>query len=105
MITIRLRNDLAYVWSAKNPILDEGEIGQELDTGRFKMGNGSTRWTFLPYYIPTTEIAEMIRQAIVEAQLGVDGTAALNDHVNSENPHPVYDDGPSLLLLYQNAKV
>ena len=29
----------------------------------------------------------------------------LDDHINSETPHPVYDDGPSFLLLYQNAKV
>lgn len=30
---------------------------------------------------------------------------ALLDHVNDETPHPVYDDGPSLFLLYENAKV
>lgn len=29
----------------------------------------------------------------------------LSAHVNSETPHPVYDDGPSLALLYANAKV
>ena len=32
---------------------------------------------------------------------------SLTDHVNSPTPHPAYDspDGPSLVLLYQNAKV
>ena len=29
----------------------------------------------------------------------------LAEHVDSPLPHPVYDDGPSLELLYQNAKV
>ena len=29
----------------------------------------------------------------------------LHNHVISPTPHPVYDDGPSLSLLYQNAKV
>lgn len=29
----------------------------------------------------------------------------LSSHVESQNPHPAYDDGPSFLLLYQNAKV
>lgn len=29
----------------------------------------------------------------------------LTEHVNSETPHLVYDDGPSLILLYANAKV
>lgn len=31
--------------------------------------------------------------------------STLPQHVNSETPHPVYDDGPSLTLLYANAKV
>lgn len=44
-------------------------------------------------------------------QDGADGIGAqeamavIEGHINSPNPHPVYDDGPSLLLLYQNAKV
>ena len=36
------------------------------------------------------------------------GGVSSNDmilHVNSPTPHPAYDDGPSLMLLYQNAKV
>ena len=30
---------------------------------------------------------------------------AVITHINSTSPHPVYDDGPSLFLLYENAKV
>lgn len=30
------------------------------------------------------------------------GTAALVSHVNSLTPHPVYDDLPSLALLFEN---
>lgn len=29
----------------------------------------------------------------------------VTEHVLDETPHPAYDDGPSFLLLYQNAKV
>lgn len=29
----------------------------------------------------------------------------LQAHVDSPLPHPVYDDGPSLEILYENAKV
>lgn len=29
----------------------------------------------------------------------------LAEHINSPTPHPAYDDGPSFLLLYNNAKV
>lgn len=27
----------------------------------------------------------------------------LQEHINSSTPHPVYDDGPSLVLLFENA--
>lgn len=36
---------------------------------------------------------------------GVDGDTAVLAHIDAELPHPVYDDGPSLLLIYENAKV
>lgn len=36
---------------------------------------------------------------------GGDGGLALINHVNDETPHPAYDDGPSLVALYENAKV
>lgn len=31
--------------------------------------------------------------------------SAIFTHVEDPTPHPAYDDGPSLMLLYQNAKV
>lgn len=36
---------------------------------------------------------------------GVDTADLLLEHINSETPHPVYDDGPDLTVLYENAKV
>lgn len=39
--------------------------------------------------------------ATVEAAVDV----AIKVHIDAENPHPAYDDGPSFLLLYMNAKV
>lgn len=37
--------------------------------------------------------------------VGPSNIGLITDHVNSENPHPNYDDGSSLVLLYENAKV
>jgi len=48
---IRLRRDTAANWTATNPILLNGEVGIETDTRRFKVGNGTTAWTGLSYYI------------------------------------------------------
>ena len=36
-------------WASANPILSNGEPGYETDTGKFKVGNGTTRWVSLPY--------------------------------------------------------
>lgn len=46
---IQLRTDTAANWTAANPVLAEGEVGIEWDTGRQKNGNGTTAWNSLPY--------------------------------------------------------
>ena len=40
---IQLRNDTAANWTTSNPILLKGEMGVEIDTGKFKIGNGTTQ--------------------------------------------------------------
>lgn len=88
--TLLLRRGLASVWAAKNPVLADGEPGFEKDTGKLKIGDGVSRWTELKYFI------------VDEPQ---ETPTNLADHIIDENPHPVYDDGSSFELLYQNAKV
>jgi hypothetical protein len=69
-----LRRDTAENWSAKNPILREGEEGYETDTGRRKVGNGTTEWNNLKYdsgivdqtYTPDSENAQS-GKAVAEA--------------------------------------
>lgn len=39
----------AAEWTSNNPVLLRGELGQESDTGRCKLGNGTDVWTDLPY--------------------------------------------------------
>jgi hypothetical protein len=48
-VQIQLRNDTAARWASVNPILARGETGVERDTFRFKIGDGSTSWSSLPY--------------------------------------------------------
>ena len=43
------RRDTAANWTSANPTLLTGEIGYETDTGKFKIGDGSTVWTGLGY--------------------------------------------------------
>ena len=52
---ILIRRDTAANWSnpLNNPILSDGELGYERDTGKLKIGNGVTRWNDLPYISDT----------------------------------------------------
>jgi len=49
VVNIQLRRDLAYEWTSVNPLLAQGEMGVELDTDLFKIGDGVVYWNDLPY--------------------------------------------------------
>jgi hypothetical protein len=86
--TFKFRRGSSTEWIDTNPLLADGEPGFELNTGKVKIGNGADRWNDLPYLAGEGS-----------------GEMELEAHVESVTPHPVYDDGPSLTLLYENAKV
>ena len=46
---IKFRRDTSTNWSTVNPILGSGEPGLETDTGKVKIGDGSTEWNLLNY--------------------------------------------------------
>ena len=46
-VLIQVRRDTAANWTSTNPTLAAGEMGFETDTGKLKIGNGSTAWTSL----------------------------------------------------------
>ena len=51
---IQIRRDTAALWTSSNPTLSSGEFGYETDTGKIKIGDGSTAWTSLAYYTLAT---------------------------------------------------
>lgn len=53
---ILIRRDTAANWTATNPTLAAGELGGETDTGKVKLGNGSTAWNSLPYQGGVTSV-------------------------------------------------
>jgi hypothetical protein len=46
---IQVRRGTASQWTSANPTLASGEWGFESDTGKVKIGNGSTAWNSLGY--------------------------------------------------------
>lgn len=49
-VRIQLRRGDAAQWISSNPVLAAGEPGVELDTGKFKIGDGTTAWNALAYF-------------------------------------------------------
>ena len=48
---LQIRRDTASNWTSANPTLSAGEFGFETDTLKLKIGNGSTAWTSLDYFV------------------------------------------------------
>jgi hypothetical protein len=48
-VRIQIRRGFAAQWTIANPILADGELAAESDTGKFKIGNGVDRWNDLDY--------------------------------------------------------
>lgn len=46
---IQIRRDTASNWTSADTVLAQGEWAYETDTGKKKLGDGSTAWTSLPY--------------------------------------------------------
>lgn len=57
---IQWRRGTAASWTSTNPTLAAGEVGLETDTGKFKVGTGSSTWTALAYgtVLPATLTAK-----------------------------------------------
>ena len=76
------RRGTAAQWTAANPTLAAGEIGFETDTNKFKVGNGSSAWTSLAYFVDASIVFDSSEvQGLVDAAVAslIDGAPnALN---------------------------
>ena len=48
-IQLQFRRDTSHNWACTNPVLASGEMGIEIDTHMFKIGDGCSPWVNLPY--------------------------------------------------------
>lgn len=72
---IKVRRDTAANWAANNPVPADGEICQETDTKRKKIGDGVTAYNLLPYDQPgnaTTSSAGLMSAADKQKLNGID---------------------------------
>lgn len=85
---IQIRRSDAFEWEAANPVLAEGEIGFERDTGRLKIGNGVLPWVQLRYALDTV-FTEDEKKKLEAVQPGATAAGVLGDeHARATgNPH------------------
>ena len=81
-VQIQIRNGTAAAWTSANPTLAVGEMGAETDTGKFKIGTGSTAWNSLAYAAvgTVTSVAQSFTGGIVSvggSPISTSGTLAL----------------------------
>lgn len=62
--TIKFRRGTAVEWTNINPILAVGELGYEIDTDQFKIGNGTSPWEDRPYHVDENAVTALISAAI-----------------------------------------
>lgn len=88
MTTIKIRRGLSGTgtgkWGTVNPILDSGEFGFETDTGKLKIGDGSTAWNTLTYVTDASKLTgNTLAGSVLNSSLQSVGTL---DNLTVTNP-------------------
>lgn len=78
------RRGLASQWTASNPILAAAELGVEVDTGQFKIGDGVQTWTELNYFQDSASIEQLIDDLIGLAPETLDTLQELAASINND---------------------
>lgn len=94
---IRSRRDTSTNWTTLDPTLLTGEIGLETNTGRWKVGDGSSLWSELAYF-PQSGLGVQYMKSYTVAQ--ATGLGASNHTLGfiwisdeTGGAQPAYSDG------------
>jgi hypothetical protein len=76
-MTLQIRRDTSSNWTTANPTLAAGQMGYETNTGRVKVGDGTTAWTSLAYRFESggglSSLSYATRAAFVAANTATPG--------------------------------
>ena len=78
---IQIRRGTAAQWTSANPTLAAGEFGYESDTGKFKIGSGSTAWNSLSYSASGTVTSITAGTGLSGGAITTSGTIAIDSTV------------------------
>lgn len=81
VVRMQQRRDSSTRWELVNPVMRAGEMGYDETVDRFKMGDGVTAWTDLPFLNVTLADVEAVTETLVPGlvveALAADDTPAL----------------------------
>jgi hypothetical protein len=76
---IQMRRGLAAEWAAANPVLAQGELAFETDTGRTKIGDGETVYLDLPAYATYDQMVEALADIETARDAALAAASAADD--------------------------
>lgn len=81
---IQVRRGTASQWTSTNPTLASGEWGYETDTGKVKIGNGSTAWSSLSYIGAGTVTSVAAGTGLSGGTITTSGTLSIDTSVTAD---------------------
>jgi len=94
-VQVQFRRGTAAQWAAANSLLAQGELGLELDTGKFKLGDGVTLWNSLSYASGPTGATGPTGPAGTSGATGATGPAGATGATGAGIQGPTGPTGPS----------
>ena len=101
MTTIQLRRASASAWAAANPVLELGEAGVETDTYKIKVGDGTSLWDDLPYFVHSWSDITGKPVVIASGANQADARAAISAAALDSNGRVPIGQLPASLMQYQ----
>jgi hypothetical protein len=81
---IQVRRGTASQWTSTNPVLASGEWGYETDTGKVKIGNGSSAWNSVSYTGAGTVTSVATGTGLTGGTITSSGTLSIDTSVTAD---------------------
>ena len=94
------RRGTSTQWTSANPVLAAGEIGFETDSNKFKIGDGTSTWSLLQYFINLDGLDIDTNGFVKDTKIGAaNGVASLNSRgqVPVSQLQDLIDNAPATL--------
>jgi hypothetical protein len=91
---IQVRRGTTSQWNTANPTLEEGEIGYNSTLGQIKVGDGTSVWADLDYFVSDTSLGTSLGSYVQDSDKGaINGVAELDGSKNILAPASIIFEG------------